>query len=314
MINTPKFWYQPRGFLSYLLFPLSVLYYIIFHIKKILTTSYKAPMKIICIGNASVGGAGKTPIAILVANLALEKKIKIGFLTRGYGGNYKKAIKVDLNLHDAKLVGDEALILGKLAPVYIARNRIDGIELAAKDQIDLIIMDDGMQNHQLIKDLNILVIDGFRGFGNGFLLPAGPLRQSIASAIKDAGCIIINDYNNKFYINTNKILIYTVTKAITENVSNKEYVAFSGIGNNDKFYQLLTDLNFNIIAKKSFPDHHNYSKNDLDKLCKIGANLITTEKDFVKIPSQYHHAISYLPIKAVTNQINQLRTIIHNII
>jgi tetraacyldisaccharide-1-P 4'-kinase len=383
-INAPKFWYQQRGLLAYLLYPLSIIYGIIFQIKKTLSNPYQAPMKIICVGNAGVGGSGKTPIAILVAKLALEKNIKVGFLTRGYGGNYIAAMRVDPDVHNARLVGDEPLILAKIAPVYVARNRKDGIRLAQQDQIDLIIMDDGMQNHQLKKDLTILVIDGKRGFGNGFILPAGPLRQSVSSAYEDADCMVVSDgdldHNSlsdndhpsvrhpgarraigsilgflksyclericgpyrptgsrvtkagegnlgaradigdfcgqlgDFQITTNKSVIHTKTEAITDNIKHREYVAFAGLGNNEKFYDTLEKLSIKIIARKSFPDHYNYTKDDLDELVKMGKYLITTEKDYVKIPKEYHDRISCLPIVASSDQIQQLRTIIHELI
>jgi len=313
-IKSPKFWYEKKGLLAYILFPLSILYYLIFNLKRLFAISITAPMKIICIGNANVGGSGKTPIAILVANLVLEKKIKVGFLTRGYGGEFKGAIKVNADFHDAKLVGDEALLLAKIAPVYVSRNRIDGIKLAKDDHIEMIIMDDGMQNYQLKKDIVILVVDGNRIFGNEFLVPAGPLRQTINSAIRDASCIVINDSHRELNLKTDKIIIHTTTEAITNNIEDKNYVAFAGIGNNEKFFQTLKKLNLNVLGYKSFPDHYYYTEKDLDELLNMGENLITTEKDFCKIPAKYHHRINYLPIKINSTQIDQLKTIIDKIL
>jgi tetraacyldisaccharide-1-P 4'-kinase len=192
-LNFPKFW-QSRTLLSYILLPFSILYYFGFKLRALITVPFKSPIPIICIGNINLGGSGKTPIALSVARFFIEKGKKVIFVSKGYKGRLIGPVKVEPS-HTATDVGDEPLLLSKLADCIIAKCRKTGVKAAATEGADIIIMDDGMQNPTIYKDLSIIVVDGEIGFGNGFLLPAGPLRETVQNALarKPNMVVIVRD-------------------------------------------------------------------------------------------------------------------------
>ncbi len=311
--TTPGFWYAKKGLLSLLLWPLSLLYLLIIKTKTLISRPIKPALKVICVGNATVGGAGKTPICLFIAEILQQKNI--AFLSRGYKASYEEeALKVDLNKHDAKLVGDEALLLAKVCPTYVAKNKIAGIKLAEQDNIQIIIMDDGLQNETIKKDFSILVIDGMRGFGNGLLLPAGPMREPLSDALHKADLIIVADAMVDFALNTTKEVIYTKTISTHTIKEPKNVVAFAGIGNPEKFFNLARKSGYILTKTKVFPDHYQYTEKDLAQLLAMGDNLLTTTKDLVKIPASYHLRIKALETKIVTNRLTFLADLLYSMI
>ena len=308
-LNKPKFW-QYNSILSILLTPLSLIYYTIVISRKVVTKSYKSPIPIICIGNVTIGGAGKTPTAIAIAKILKKKGKNIAFLSRGYKGSISEATIVDDKKHSAREVGDEPLLLSKEAMTIVAKNRKEGIKLAQENNIDLIIMDDGMQNPSIEKDMCFLVIDGNYGLGNNKLLPAGPLRETLDSALEKATAIIFigKDRNNilgdnkvSAKIKSNKIIKAEIEAKKNAAFDDKKLIAFSAIANNDKFFNSLEELNYNVVETISFPDHYYYTEGDFKKLQKIAsdksAKLITTEKDFVKLTKTQQQNVFTLPIQ-----------------
>ncbi len=298
-LKTPSFWYphhgQPNSLLSTILRPLSWLYALgrAIHVK--VTTPQKAPCPVICIGNLNTGGSGKTPSALAI--MALVKTHKLAknpaFLLRGYGGTLKGPLKVEPTLHNARHVGEEALLLCRAEQTFIAQDRYNGACYAAAQGVDLLIMDDGLQNRSLEADLKLVVINGKMGFGTGLMLPAGPLREPLASGLARAdGFIIIGDdqHNVITRLPTDKpyfkAKITTNKKDIPD--TTKRYLAFAGLGYPQKFFDYLRDnLKLNVIETIAFQDHHPYNENDLNNLrnkaIKTNANLITTEKDALQI-------------------------------
>ncbi|AIL64949.1 Tetraacyldisaccharide 4'-kinase [Rickettsiales bacterium Ac37b] len=311
MWTTPSFWYKPKSYTAYSLLPLSFLYSFIVHIRNIFTKQKKATIPVICVGNITAGGAGKTPTSIAIAKVLLEHNVKVAFITRGYKGNTTYTTKVDLTNHRASHVGDEAMLLAQIAPVYIDKNRYDAIEAAANDGIELVIMDDGLQNPTIHKDIKILVIDGLHGIGNNYLIPAGPLRETFSSSLKKIDYIIINGPDNsslKSKIPAN-IPVINVSTKIAKNLhlKDKKFIAFTGIGLPKKFFNTIEKAGGHIIKRKIFPDHYQYTVEDIKHLKTLAishqAELITTEKDAVRLESDQKRNIICMPIEIKLGEI-----------
>lgn len=306
-MKTPLFW-NKKSIKSYLLLPLAYIYYMIYKIRCLINkTPYKSKIKVICIGNIVVGGAGKTPIAIEVAKICKENNKKFCFLSKGYGGNFKDVLKLDKN-STSEIVGDEPLLLFKYGDVFVSKNRINGLKYIENNfNYDYIIVDDGLQNPTFYKDKIILVIDGNFGFGNGFILPAGPLRETFKNVYKKTDLVIINNKINNYISNLCKQ--YNVkninTNIVIDNIDelkNKEFIAFCGIGRPEKFKQTLIDNDIKIKDFIIFEDHYKYKDVDIEKMLINGYNLITTTKDYVKINDKYKNKIYFVDIHIELNK------------
>ena len=308
MIEAPKFWYQKNlssKILSFLLFPLSLLWIVISLFKKNLIKKYKSKLKVICIGNITVGGTGKTPFAIYTYKLLKKSGYKPVFLTRGYRGLLKGPIEVK-DSHNFKDVGDEALLLNKIGPTIVSKDRALGAKLIEKhkENFNIIIMDDGIQNYKLEQDIKFMLIDKNLKFGNEFCIPAGPLREPVSQGIIRIDAIVITGNNNKdadFNNVHNKTIFNSKVKTIKSlKIKNEKLLAFCGLANSNKFYETLKENGFNVTSTKSFPDHYEYKNEDIDKLIseanKQNLKLITTEKDHVKIKDD-KNLINTLPIE-----------------
>ena len=296
MLTTPKFWYEDSiksKIKSIILFPLSFLWILFTRFKSSLTKIYKSKLKVVCIGNLTVGGTGKTPYAIYTFKILRELGYNPVFLTRGYKGTYNGPIEVTKS-HKFKDVGDEALLLSKIGTTIISKNRSLGAKFIEKHKkkFNVIIMDDGLQNNQLYHDIRFLLIDKNLKFGNEFCLPAGPLRQTVKLGIRGIDRIVLTGNNKTNDINLFKTynipIIETKIKVINSpKIQNKKLFAFCGLGNPSKFYQTLHENGYKVSFTKSFPDHYNYNYQDINNLILIATKqnleLITTEKDYVKI-------------------------------
>lgn len=324
IIKTPDFW-RKKTALSFLLLPLSLLYFVLFRLKKFFSSPVKVSKPIICIGNLTAGGAGKTPIALALGKILHESNVNFAFLSRGYGGA-AEFIEVDRANADPHIVGDEPILLSECAKTFVAKKRHDAALKLAND-FDLLVMDDGMQNNSLYKDLTIAVVDGNIGFGNGFLLPAGPMREPI-SAIISADFVVIVDGKNRNQISHSlkekypglaaKILIAAIKinnldqlKFQLSSDSKQGILPFCAIGYPEKFFDLLVKYNFCLLDKISYPDHYFYEVKDLEFLLQLAAKhnamLVTTKKDWVKFPTKFQHLIFYLDIELVIENDNLLR-------
>jgi tetraacyldisaccharide 4'-kinase len=252
---------------------------------------------VICIGNATVGGVGKTPFAIALKTLLSEHIENCAFLTRGYGGREKGPLRVDPNEHDASDVGDEALLLAQRAPTWISRNRRDGAQEAARAGARAIIMDDGFQNPTIAKTVSILLIDGEDPGGNGKIFPAGPLREPLARAKSRADIVVIVGQNRPAaeQAAAEHGASFAAWLKPAETPTPERVVAFSGIGRPQKFFASLRAAGFEIAKELSFPDHYVYSGHDqraLEKLArKQKARLVTTEKDHVRLHKPFSEQV-----------------------
>lgn len=309
MINTPKFWYKKdliSKFKTLLLLPFSIIWILLSLIKKNFAKRYKSHLQVICIGNLSIGGTGKTPFSIKTYKILEILGYKPVFLTRGYRGLTKGPILVNKS-HNHKDVGDEALLLSKVGTTIVSSNRCKGAKYIEnlKKNYDIIIMDDGLQNYQLEQDIKLLLIDKKLLFGNGYCIPAGPLRQTITQGLKKIDAIIFTGDGDTKDINLNfinNIQNFDTKLEIKNTFKTKKnnFLAFCALGNPIKFFNTLKKNNFKIVLTKSFPDHYEYKNKDINTLREEADNrnlkLITTEKDYVKIDDK-ENEISVLPIE-----------------
>jgi tetraacyldisaccharide 4'-kinase len=263
---------------------------------------YRSRAGVICVGNLTVGGSGKTPVAIAVAQMLQAKGYAVVFLSRGYGRSSSGAMLVDAQKHDAATVGDEPLLLAEIAPTVVARDRSEGARLAERAGADIIVMDDGHQNFTLAKDLSLVVVDGEYGFGNERIIPAGPLREPVAQGLARADAIVVmgdgapplSDFARP---------IFRARLSSDARFGNEPLIAFAGIGRPDKFFADLRARGANLVETHGFPDHHVYSASEIatlrDRARNLGARLMTTEKDFMRLGSAARDGVSVFPVKAV---------------
>jgi len=277
-----------------------------------------APLPVICIGNATAGGAGKTPFAMLVHEMLRKMDIEAHFLTRGYGGREAGPLKVDLSVHKSGDVGDEALLLARHGAVWIAHNRPAGAIAAHTDKAPAVIMDDGYQNPSLSKTFSILLLDSAALDDGARLLPAGPLREPISEAIARADLVVAVGADKNFAA---PALVAASGKphmrawlAPRNAPAPQKVVAFCGIGKPDKFFDLLRMLDFDIAQKIAFPDHHIFTTAELAELTSIaartGAALITTEKDHVRLPAKMQADSLTLPVAMKVSDPDALKTML----
>ena len=308
----PKFWDKKNNsFLSILLYPLSIIYYLISVIRKKISIPQKFNIPIICVGNIYIGGTGKTSAAIEIMKILNQSK-KICFLTKGYGRKSKKDIYLnELNISNQNTVdtGDEALLLNKYGDVYISNNRTKAINTIIKLGYDAIILDDGFQDHLIFKNLNILCFDSKNWIGNNNLIPSGPLREPLTS-IKEANFIIIKGEKNQIIENEIKKLSPNIEIIYAENriennetLKNKNFIAFTGIGNPYSFFNTLLNNNIKIIKQIIYPDHFQFTEKNYKVLFQEAennnCNLITTEKDWVRIDEQFKDRVYYTKLSTL---------------
>lgn len=312
-IKTPKFWYRnpasPTPIIERIMQPLSMIYKFGHNLNLNSKTTRNAPIPVICIGNITAGGSGKTPAIIALHHLIIKHKIwnTPYFLSRGYGGSQNAAQCISVH-DDPSEVGDEPLLLAKHSKTITCVNRYDGAMLAHELGADCILMDDGFQNYGLHKDLSIIVINGKSGLGNKKLLPAGPLREPIDAAISRAQAIIIigtDETNIEELIPENIPIFKAHINALNTGNFDKDaqYIGFAGLAQPQKFHDTLLQNNFKITAFHDFADHHPYCAKELENLIEEAKNnnakLITTEKDCMRIAEKYRKYIDILPIELV---------------
>ena len=286
----PKFWDKNQvSLFSILLLPLSLLIKLLSFFKYFLTKSKKSSIPIICVGNIYIGGTGKTPISIKCKEL-LSEICKPVIIKK----NYKNHI-------------DEIELLKKNSKVIVSNSRRLGIEEAINKNFNFAILDDGYQDNSIKKDLNLVCFNNEQLVGNGFTLPSGPLRENL-SKIKNCNIVLINGKkNNEFedklkkYDVSLKFFYFNYYLKNFDEFKNRKLICFAGIGNPENFFNLLKANRLNVIKEIKFPDHYNYSDDDLENLLKIeekyNGKLVTTEKDFLRISKFKRKRFSFIPIK-----------------
>ncbi len=322
--TAPEFWKNKSAITSAapdLLVPFSVIYYLFNMIRDKYIKKEKVSKPVICVGNFVAGGAGKTPTCIAIAKILIARGKKVVFISRGYGGFKKGNIKVDLNSSSHNEVGDEPLLLSRIAPTWVGNDYVSLANATIESENpDIIIMDDGFHNPRLIKDFAILVIDGEYGFGNGFVLPAGPLRAPVGQSLDKARAVICIGEDKqdviKFVETLRPVFFASLEPVKGTDVTNMSLVAFAGIGRPEKFFNTLRSIGANIADEVKFEDHYSYSSADMESLKQraenLQAKLITTEKDFVRIPEEYKNDIMVLPVEVRFEDSNSLLQIIES--
>jgi tetraacyldisaccharide 4'-kinase len=292
-MREPSFWWGEASLASALLAPLAAIYGAVAR-TRLGGHGRRAGAPVVCIGNFTVGGAGKTPAALAVARMLAAAGEQPVFLSRGYGGTLAGPVLVDPTRHRAQDVGDEPLLLARTAPTIVARDRVKGAAIAAGASV--IVMDDGFHNPSLAKDFSVLVVDARRGIGNGRVIPAGPLRAPLDVQLARAHALVV--------VGTSSRAVAVAAAARARNIpvlparlrpdasfiarlGGDRVLAFAGIGDPEKFFLTLADAGVSVAARRSFPDHHRYTRADAKALCeeadRAGLVLVTTEKDLARL-------------------------------
>ena len=304
-MRAPEFWSQ-RGALASLLAPLGAVYDLAGSLRQALVRPTDCGLPVVCVGNLVAGGAGKTPVAIALARRLDAAGRAVHVLTRGYGGRAVGPLRVDPACHGAAAVGDEALLLAAAAPTWLARDRAAGARAAARDGAQVVVMDDGFQNPSLRKDLSLLVVDGGYGFGNGRVMPAGPLREATGRGLARADAVILLETDRTGVaqrIGTRLPLLQARLVAAPDapDLAGRRVFAFAGIGRPGKFFATLRDLGAKLAGTRSFPDHHRYQPAEVDDLRNharaLDALPVTTEKDRLRLPGSLADNIAVLPVE-----------------
>lgn len=315
-MRTPAFWYRPAGALARLLSPLGTFYGLSVRRRLERTEPVWTPIPVICIGNLVAGGAGKTPVALAVAEALAQRGRKPGFLTRGHGGRIRDPHRVDPDRDSAMVVGDEPLLLASQAPCIVSPDRVRGV--AALDGVDVVVMDDGHQNPALVKDLSLIVVDGAVGFGNGRLIPAGPLREPTERGLARADAVVILG-EDRAGITALTASLPVLRARLCPDVGAAAWqahpvVAFAGIGRPEKFFDTIRSTGATLAATVAFADHHPYTERELVSLSRraesSGAVLLTTAKDAVRLPPAWRGRVEVLAVRCVWDEPRRLESLL----
>ncbi len=320
-MRAPAFWQRvPPSPLARMLKPLAALYGSVsgWRMGRVLE---RAALPVICIGNFTVGGTGKTPLALAIASLLAREGESPSFLTRGHGGNLRGPVVIDPAIHDHRAAGDEPLLLARTARVIVSGDRPAGANLAGQTGATAIVMDDGFQNPALDKDLSLLLVDGAVGLMNGLCLPAGPLRAPLARQWEHADALVVMGEGapGAVLAQDARARGLPVFKAalvpdpnVLEQLRGGRYLAFAGIGRPAKFFETLTQAGLDVAESRAFPDHHLYREQEIAALRaraqSIGLTLITTEKDAVRLGLA--DDIAVLPVTAQISDVKALASLL----
>ena len=323
MLKAPKFWYKKKDtFLSNSLYPFSLLFRFGTKIRIFISTKQQSPLPVICVGNIVVGGAGKTPVSLKIGKLLIKSGYKPHFISKGYAGLINKSTLVK-SWHSATSVGDESILLSKVAPTWIGSDRNNSSKLAKKEGADCLIMDDGFQNPTIQKDFSIIVINAAQEFGNKRVMPSGPLRESINRGLSRTNLVIVVGEISKElkHIIPKNIPIIEAKfeiKKENKNFKGQNITAFAGIAYPEKFFQSLKEQGGKIVKQITYPDHYIYTENDLLALAetanKTKSILVSTQKDNVRIPKSYRSLVNTLEGEIIFKNEDLFKKTISNVI
>ncbi|MTI18637.1 tetraacyldisaccharide 4'-kinase [Rhodobacteraceae bacterium RKSG542] len=310
-MKAPDFWWTPKlEWQSALLAPVGAVYGFVSAFRMARPARYSSKLPVICIGNFTVGGTGKTPFAIALFQQMKERGYKPSFLLRGYGGTIRGPVRVDPDKHRAELVGDEAMLLARVGPTVVCADRPAGAKLLeSQEDVDLILMDDGFQNPSLRKDFSIVLVDAAVGTGNNHCLPAGPLRAPLAPQASKADAIVLVGEGNQAVEALRVASSYGLTahKAhieplFADSIEGERVIAFAGIGRPQKFFASVRMSGAELVEALPFPDHHPFTSEEADQILKT-AELkdlmpVTTAKDFVRLKGHKDRTLQELASKS----------------
>lgn len=304
-MKAPGFWYRRPGLWSTLLYPLAALW-AAGAVRRQARSGERVPVPVVCIGNLTAGGTGKTPTVIALVEALSGRAVHV--VSRGYGGSEEGPLRVDGRSHSAAQVGDEPLLLSAFAPVWVARDRVAGAQAAVADGAGMVLLDDGYQNPSLIKDLTIVVVDAGVGFGNGRVMPAGPLREPMVTGLARADYVLVigrpqdrTRFRDRLDFGGPVAEAELAPLQTGMDWAGARVLAFAGIGRPEKFFQTLEDLGADIVAAHGFGDHAPYRADLLARLDRearqLGAQLVTTEKDAARLPDAFRRKVVALPVR-----------------
>lgn len=294
-MQAPSFWWQEPATATALLSPVAAVYGAV-AAARLRQNGERAGVPVLCVGNLTLGGSGKTPTALALAHLLIDAGERPFLLSRGYGGRLAGPVRVDPQHHRADDVGDEPLLLARCAATIVARDRVAGARFARGAGASVIVLDDGFQNPSLAKDLSILVVDARRAIGNGLVFPAGPLRAPLTAQVDRAQALLtIGDGPASAAVESAAALrglslfrgALVPDAASVAALKGNRVLAFAGIGDPEKFFATLNDAGVDVAMRRGFPDHHRFTPVDAESLLaeadRAGLTLVTTEKDLVRL-------------------------------
>jgi tetraacyldisaccharide 4'-kinase len=326
-MRDPAFWWRKAGLAARLLAPLGTAYGAI-AARRMAGSGARAALPVLCVGNFTLGGAGKTPTVMMLAHLLQDAGERPCCLSRGYGGSLAGPKLVDVHTDRAADVGDEALLLARVAPTIVARDRVEGARAAAAQGASVVIMDDGLQNASLAKDFTIAVVDGRRGIGNSKVFPAGPLRAPLDAQLKRSDALLVVGEDS----GAREVAALAGARglpvlhgrlkpdaaAIAE-LKARKVLAFAGIGDAEKFFATVAQAGIAIVQRKSFADHHRYTAEEAASLIMQaehdGLALLTTEKDRARMAGEpllaaLAQRAHVLPVTLVVDEADVLRSLV----
>jgi tetraacyldisaccharide 4'-kinase len=324
-MRDPSFWWRDGSLLAGLLAPLGMAFGAV-AARRMTKPGASAGLPVLCVGNFTLGGAGKTPTAMWLAKMLLETGARPYCLSRGYGGSDAGPNLVDAHDDSAAQVGDEALLLARVAPTIVARDRIAGAQAARAAGASVIVMDDGLQNPSLAKDFTIAVVDGRRSIGNARVFPAGPLRAPLDAQIARCDALlIVGDNKNAGGViaAAGKLPVFhgqlTPDPAAVAAIKGRNVFAFAGIGDPEKFFDTIAQAGIAVTQRKAFDDHHRFSAEEAAGLVMAaehdGLTLLTTEKDHARMAGDPALAAlsakaRVLPVTLVVDEADALRKMV----
>jgi tetraacyldisaccharide 4'-kinase len=305
-MRAPDFWRDDNG-IARLLEPFGLIYGAVTARRMTRAKPYKASQPVICVGNLTVGGSGKTPVAASIAARLSDQGRSPAILIHGYGGSMAGPVRVSGNTHTVEEVGDEALLHARYLPTWVARQRSAAAPLAIAGGADVLIMDDGHQHPSLAKDLSLVVVSGFAGFGNGRIVPAGPLREPIVGGLARADAVVMmgDDQHSLAPRLAQKLPVLRANLALGpewQALRGQRVVAFAGIGGPERFLNTLQAVGAQVVAFHPFGDHYGYAPADiqpmLDEAYGVNALAVTTDKDAVRLDPDQRQQVNVLTVKA----------------
>ena len=319
MLKAPKFWYQSKiSLLALLLLPVSLIWITGTFFKKKFAKSIRSKIPVIAVGSAIIGGSGKTPSVIYVCEILEKMGYKPHIISRGYGGSANDVIKVAPEMNYS-VVGDEAIMMSKYYPTWVSKNKYNAFSMAEKDGANILVLDDALQSYNIFKNLNIYVYDSIQSFGNKLIIPSGPLREPINSVLNRSQIVFLVNTDNCPEISKSQFkqnINYEIT--IKPEICDKKLMPFAGLGFNKKFFDQLYNEGLDISLTKEFPDHHQYSQDDmfalLDEANRNDSFLVTTEKDHLRIPNEFKSSVGIVYGKMVSNNQTDLASEIEKFI
>ena len=298
-MRAPEFWHEKPGIAAGLLAPVGAALDAAGRLRRAVARPYQASVPVICVGNLVAGGSGKTPAALSLAAMLAARGVAAAIVMRGYGGRLAGPVRVDPQAHDAATVGDEALLAAMHASCCVARDRAAGVRAAVADGAQAVILDDGFQNPHVAKDLALVVVDAASGFGNGRLIPAGPLREGITAGMARADAVVLVGEGDR-PATSHPMLQADLEPLAGDRFAGRRVAAFAGIGRPEKFFATLRGLGAGLVATRDFPDHHLYRDSELAALrreaAEAGAVLVTTRKDWVRLMPRDRDGIDVLDV------------------